>query len=245
MAKQGFFFGLALSLLFVFTTPLWAHAGSSDFYPNYDIVLNGFYWGTSVATPQFKNNSASYGATADVRFKPGSGMENWGFGIDFTNTSSGPRYTNTNGLYQSSIPGANGGQPVSLGNGLFGFVSSGSVQFGGVKVKYFFPTSTPNFLIGAYGNFYFATGNQTALGGGAEATWKFNKDVFLNGFFDVSNNVNNNGFPAQTLVRYQAYVRYNLPDSSLHLLAGYRGYNFYNFNTTFINGYIVGLGTHF
>lgn len=238
MGKYTWLVGLVFGLFFML--PSFVHADDL----NYDTTLRGFYWATTVTTPQFTNrNSGSYGITADVKFRQGSGMDNWGIGLDYTSTSNGPRFVNTGGVSTSTFQGFTG-VPVATGTGIFGLVSPGTYQFGGGKIKYFFPVTDQRLGAAFYANYFVATGGLTALGGGAEASWKFNKDFNIGGFVDVSNSTGN-GFPSQLLVRYQAAVGYNIPDTSLNVFVGYRSYKYSRFNVSTINGAMFGVGSHF
>lgn len=229
-------------LTLFFIAPLLAHADGEGASLNFETVLQGFYWGTNIATPQYKTSSGSFVTTVDVRFRPGSGMENWGFGAEYNNIVNGPRFVNTGGAYQTSFNGVNG-WPVSQ-NGVFGLIVPGSIQFGGGKIKYFLPTTHPNLRADVYACYFTATAGLTAIGGGAELGYRFNHDWDISAFADLSNS-NGNGFPAQTLVRYQTVLAYNIPDTSVQALVGYRAFNYTSFNNTYISGLIAGLGAHF
>lgn len=230
--------GLVIFILaFMLAFPMLAHADDL----NYDVSLNGFWWGTTVATPQYRASSSSYGGDLAVRFKKGSGMENWGFSAEYTNTPNGPRLVNTGGACVTTA-GSFTGQPVPLPGGGCGLESRGSWQFGGGSLRYWFPTSIPNFNAAIYGDYWSITGGRNAFGGGAVLEWNPHKSFMLQGFADW-NNVTGNSFPSQNLLRYQVKAGYMIPETSINVFVGYRGYNFTRFNKTYVDGVMAGLGT--
>jgi len=238
---MGKFKGFILvSLALFFMLPAFAHADDL----NYDVLVRGFFWAANTSTPTTKNNStAGYGASVDVGGKPNSEFANWGFTGEFTSTPNGPRFVNTGGNFATSFNGQPG-FPVPLGGGTFGLIVPGTFQLGGAKIKYFFPTPLKTAKFALYADYFSITGGLSALGGGGEVDWNFNSNWEADGFLDW-NNATGNGAPTQTLVRYQATIGYNLPQTSLQLFAGYRGYALTNFYNTYINGFIAGLGARF
>ncbi len=230
-----------LSFAFLFVAPMLAHADELD----YDAELNGYYWGTNTTTPVYTSSAASFGVDVDVRFKKNSGLDNFGFTAEYTTTPKGPRLTNTGGMFQTTDANGNTGFPISVGGGAFGLVVPGGYQFGGGKLKYFLTPSATNSGLKAdvYGDYFSSTGARNAWGIGGELGDNFTKSLFADGFLDY-NNVTGNGFPSQTLWRYQARLGYRIGDTNVHAFVGYRGYNYSRFFNTTINGVIAGLGAH-
>jgi len=233
---------LVISFVCLFFLPRFAHADSSANTFEYSVDARAFYWGANVSTPLFSSNSGGYGATVDVEFGKNSGLENWGFGAEFTSLPTGPRYTNTGGMFQMVDFAGHAGFPVSIGGGGFGLIVPGNFQMGGGKVKYFIPTGSTNFRVAPYVDYLSASGARSAIGGGVEADFNVSKNISIEAFLDY-NNVSGNNFPTQTLLRYQPTVTYHLNgDKGVEIFVGYRAYNYTGYLPTNMNGFIGGVG---
>jgi hypothetical protein len=209
----------------------------------YDVTVDAFYWFATVSTPTFSSSNPSYGGELNIRFTKRTIVPNLGFGIEYTQTNTGPIFVNTSGLDTTSFDGYTG-KPVALPGGGFGLVSPGSYQFGGGKVKYFLAHNSSGFTTAIYGDYFSATGGRNAWGGGMEYDYHFHNHLSINTYWDY-NNVTGNDFPSQNLLRYEAYLAYQFPKSPLNILAGYRGYDYNRFYSSTINGIMIGLGAHF
>jgi hypothetical protein len=209
----------------------------------YDVTMDAFYWFATVNTPTFTSSAPSYGGELNIQFKKGTRIPNLGFGIEYTRTTTGPRFVNTSGLDTTSFDGYTG-TPVSFPSGSFGLVSPGTYQFGGGKVKYFLVPNLKGFKTAIYADYFSATGGRNAWGGGMEYDYSFNNNFSINTYWDY-NNVTGNSFPSQNLLRYEGFIAYQFPKTQLQLLVGYRGYDYNKFYNTTINGVMVGIGAHF
>lgn len=215
---------------------------SDDNMLTYDVQARGFFWNSTVGTPDSTKTGTGYGAEIDFRDRSPD-MRNWGFSGEFTSIGNGPRFVNTSGVQTTSSNGFTG-TSVSLGNGSFGLVALTNYQIGGGRLKYFLPTTTQNFNVALYGDYFAITGNRSALGGGVEVNWDVVQALTFRGYADL-NNVSGNTFPNQRLTRYEAMATYHIPNTKVDVFAGYRGNIFTRFYPTNITGAIFGIGGRF